>query len=224
MRITVPATWTATPQQMERVIGAVLPHTSPAHELPMLNSVRLELDGDRLLTVASDRYSLAVCRASLKEWDKEAKPVKDTTASVRVDDVKRLLAFLRPQRKFAATWKLTAATLTVSFAGGPSLTVRTADGENFPEWRAIFVDTAARKPEPGARMGFTPRVVEHFHRSAKVLGEPTETWHFVSPLKPVIVRVGEDFLGLLMPCSLPDAAPALDLAAFGIETAKAGAA
>lgn len=218
------ATWTATPAQVERVIAAVLPHASAATDLPLLNAVRLELDGKRLLAVAADRYSLAVCRADLTEWDKDAKPVKATAAHVRVGDVERLLAFLRPQRKFAATWKLTASHLTVSFAGGSSLTVPTSDSENFPQWRALVTPLFDREPEPGARMGFTPRVVEHFHQSAKALGELHETWQFISPLKPVIVRIGDDFLGLLMPCRLPDDAPALDPASFGIETAKEAAA
>ena len=202
------------------MLAAVLPHTSTANDLPVLNAVRLELDGDRLLAVASDRYSLAICRASLKQWDENAKPVKGTTAHIRVADVKRLLAFLRPQRKMVATWKLTASQLTVSFAGGSSISVPTSDGENFPQWRALVGPLFDREPEPGARMGFTPRVVEHFHQSAKAVGGLHETWQFISPLKPVIVRIGDDFLGLLMPCRLPDDAPALDPAAFGIETAK----
>lgn len=216
----MPATWTATPQQVERVIAAVLPHASAASDLPMLNSVRLELDGRRFLALATDRYSLAVCRADLTEWNSEARPVKETAASVRVDDIKRLLAFLRPQRG-AATWKLTAVTLTVAIAGGPSLTVRTADDTHFPKWRSIFDQTAAREPEPGPQMGFTPRVVDHFHRSAKALGELSMRWQFVSPLKPVIVSIGEEFVGLLMPARIPDEAPAPDLPAFGIEAAKA---
>lgn len=213
-------TWTATPAQVERVVAAVLPHASAATDLPLFNAVRLELDGDRLLAVASDRYSLVVCRASLKQWDENAKPVKGATAHIRVADVKRLLAFLRPQRRMVATWKLTASHLTVSFAGGSSLTVPTSDSENFPQWRALVTPLFDREPEPGARMGFTPRVVEHFHQSAKALGELHETWQFISPLKPVIVRIGDDFLGLLMPCRLDPDAHVSDLAAFGIATAK----
>lgn len=203
------------------MIAAVLPHASEDPYLPTINCVRLELDGDRFLAAATDRYSLAVCRASLEGWEEDAPPVEALTASLRTDDVKRLFAFLRPQRRDVAHWTLTDESLTVAVNSGPTLTVRTVEAENFPNWRAILGEVTGRESEPGTQMGFTPRIVDHFHKSAKVLGEVGMTWGFVSPLKPVVVRIGADFVGLLMPCRVSDSLPELDLAAFGIESPKA---
>lgn len=215
-------TWKATPAAVSRVINAVLAHASTNTDLPVINAVRLELDGDRLLAVATDRYTIAICRASLTDWDDKAKKVKPQAGSLRSADVKRVLDFLKPHRKDVATWKLTDTSLTVTVSGA-SLTVPTAD-ENFPNWRIVLGSVLDHAPEPGQQMGFTPRIVSHFQRSADALGELAMTWQFVSLLKPVIVRIGDEFLGLLMPCRLPDDAPALDPAAFGIATTKAVAA
>jgi hypothetical protein len=216
------ATWNATPADVERVIGAALCHASADSTLPVINVVRLELLGDRLLAIGTDRYSLAVVRASLKDWDSEAKRIRlPQTGSISVADVKRLFAFLRPQRTKSARWTLKKDELTVLAGDGSEITVPTADAEHFPDWRVIARGVLGREPDPGAQMAFTPRVVDHFHRSAKVLGEQRMSWQFVSHLKPVVVRIGTDFLGMLMPCRISDDMPALDAGAFGIETPKA---
>ena len=215
------AAWTATPQQVERVIAAVLPHASEDRYLPVINGVRVELDGDQFLAVATDRFSLAACRAPLTGWNEEAEAVDTTAVNLRLDDVKRLFAFLRPQRKDVATWVLTDETLTVRLADDTALTIRTVQAEGFPDWRKLVAQIAAREPEPAARMAFTPRIVDHFHRSAKALGEIGETWHFTSGLKPVIVQIGADFFGILMPCRIADSTPQLDLGSFGVEVPKA---
>lgn len=211
------ATWNATPQDVERVIAAVLPHASEDRYLPVINNVRVELDGDQFLAVATDRYSVGICRARLTDWMEDAEPVEKIVANLRLDDVKRLFAFLRPQRKDTATWHLTGETLTVRFGDATGLTLRTVDAEGFPNWRAIVGPLLEREPEPGTQMGFTPRIVDHFQKTAKVLGDLQMAWRFVGPLKPVIIQIGEDFLGFLMPCRIPDEALQLDLGAFGFE-------
>jgi len=209
-------TWTATPLQVERVIAAVLPHASGDTTLPTLNSIRIELDGHRFLAMATDRYSLGVCRADLKTWDEKAKRAKPVTAQLPPSDLKRLFTFLRPTRTVPADWTLTADALTV-VADGNSLTIHAAEGENYPKWRSLFDSVVKTDAAPGTDMAFTPRVVDHFHKSAKALGHVSMRWRFTTPLKPVIVEIGEDFVGMLMPCRISSDAPVLDLAVFGIE-------
>jgi hypothetical protein len=219
----MPITWIATPQDVERPIAAVLPHASTDKYLPAINNVRIELDGERFLAVATDRYSLGICRASLTDWMEDAQPVESTAAHLLLDDVKRLFAFLRPQRKDVATWELGNGTLTVTLGDGTSLTIRTAEADNFPKWRGLFGQLTERTPEPAEHMAFTPLVIDHFQKTAQVLGGVSVNWQFVSQLKPVIVRIGADFLGILMPCRPADT-PQLSLDAFGIESPKAVAA
>lgn len=215
------ATWTASPQQVERAIGAVLPHASGDQYFPVINNVRLEIEDDRFIALATDRFTMGICRASLSDWTEDAAPVEKVAASLRLDDVKRLFAFLRSQRKDVATWTLTDETLTVRLGDETALTIRTLQAEGFPNWRKLVAGVSERENEPGAQMAFAPHLVDHFQKSAKALGEISFTWQFTSPLKPVIVQIGQDFLGILMPQRIPSDALALDLGAFGIETTKA---
>lgn len=217
------STFTATPQQVERVIAAVFPHAADDRHLPMITCVNLELDGDRFVAVATDRYTMGACWASLTDWSKDAEPVEPISVRIFAADLKRLFAFLRVHRKIAATWELTDTGLTVT-TGSESLTVRTVDVE-FPRWRKILADLSA-KPQtaPIPAMRFGGPMVEHFTQSAKVLGEHGMTWHLGGAHTDApIVQIGENFVGLLMPQRIPEEL-ALDLSPLGIETTPAVAA
>lgn len=210
------ATWTATSQQVERVVAAVLPHASNDRYVPVINCVQLELTGHRFLAVATDRYSLGICRADLSDWHEDAEKVQKTVARLRPDDLKRLFAFLRPRRTDPATWTLSSGSLHVSIDEGDSITVRTVESGDFPAWRSIIEHHTSKAAEPGAPQGFTARIVEHFNATAKALGDDQMAWHFAGPLQPALIRVGPDFLGMIMPRRITDD-PELELGQFGIE-------
>ncbi len=215
-------TFTATPQQVERVIAAVFPHAADDRHIPMLTCINLELDGDRFVAVATDRYTLGVCWASLTDWATDAEPSEPISVRIFAADLRRLFAFLRVHRKIPANWELTGG-LTVT-TGSESLTVRTVDVE-FPRWRKILGDLSAKhadKPIPAMRFG-TP-MVEAFAQSAKVLNEPGMTWHLGGEHTDApVIQIGDSFIGLLMPQRIPELLT-LDLSAIGIEAPKAVAA
>lgn len=211
------ATFTATPQQVQRVVAAVLPHASTDRYLPSINCVQLELDGHRFLAVATDRYSLGICRGDLSEWDDDAEKVENTITRLRPDDLKRLFAFLRPRRSDVATWRLSTDTLRVSIADGDSLTLRTVQEIDFVNWRSVIETHVRQASEPGAPMGFTASVVDNFNATAKALGEYRMSWHFAGPLQPAMIRIGETFLGMIMPRRMTED-PELELGHFGIES------
>lgn len=215
------ATWTATPQQVEEVIAAVLPHAADDRHLPMITCINLELDGNRLLAAATDRYTLGVCWADLGDWQKDADPVEPISVRIFARDLQRLFAFLRVHRKETANWTLTADKLTVSVDdGSESTSVRTVDVE-FPRWRKILTELMAKRTtDVIPSMRFNPAMVDHFTQTAKVLKEPAMTWHLGGAhTAPPIVQIGERFIGLLMPQRV-DEAPQLDLTVIGIETPK----
>lgn len=211
--------WTATPQQVERVIAAVLPHTESDGYHPVLTCVRIELVDGRFIAVATDRFTLAAAWADLSSWEEDAAGHEAAAACLYATDLRRLFAFLKPHKKSPVGWTLSDKGLTAAI-GEESLTLRTVDLD-FVNWRPILAKIAAR--EDGSTgtpvMRFTPRLINSFLQSAKALGEEFGQmhWHFgAGHLDAPLIRIGDNFIGLLMPQRLPDEVPQLDLSALGL--------
>lgn len=211
------ATWKAKPQDVERLLGSVLPHASNDEYLPMITVVSLEVEADRIIAAATDRYTLGIGWELFSTWDREAEAQEPVKACIYAADIRRLIAFLKAHRKSVATWELSESGLTVS-QGGESLTVKTVD-VNFVKWRPLFGSRLAASATGVPVMRFSPTMVDHFLQSAKVLGESfgSMTWHFGSlPTDAPFVKIGDRFIGLLMPQRIEESLPALDLSVIGI--------
>lgn len=220
-------TWTAAPQDVERLIGAVLPHTSTDDYIPVITCVRLEVTSDRLIAVGTDRYTLGVAWGNLADWNEDNPTHQDAAACIFANDLRRLFAFLKPHKKKAASWTLTDKGLTVAI-GEESLTVRTVDVD-FVKWRPLIgrLSEESNSSTGTPVMRFTPQMVSHFIQSAKAMGEGFGQmhWHFgQSSTSAPLIRIGDNFIGLLMPQRLDGDRPQLDLSAIGIESPKAVAA
>jgi hypothetical protein len=220
-------TWTATPQEVERVVAAVLPHTAADSYYPTITCVRVEIVNEQFIAVATDRYTMGVAWAKLTDWEEDAPTHQDATASIFADDFRRLFAFLRPRKRDTAIWTLTEKGLTAAI-GEESLTVRTAEVD-YVKWRPILQriasDTSDSIGVPVMR--FTPAKIDSFLRSAKALGEGNGRiwWHYgPKSTDAPLIRIGDNFVGLLMPQRIDDERPALDLSAIGIESPKSVAA
>jgi len=212
------ATWTATPQDVERLIAAVLPHTSSDDYTPACTSVRLEIDGDRFVAVATDRYTMAAAWSKLTAWEEDAPTHQTAEACIYAADFRRLFAFLRPQKKDAAVWSLTDKSLTVA-TGEQSLTIKTVE-VSFPNWRKVLGELTDKVSASTGTpvMRFTPSKIENFLKSAKALGQDFGSiiWNFGGAHTDApVIRIGENFVGLLMPQRY-DEMPALDLTPLGI--------
>lgn len=219
------ATWTATPRQVEDVLGPVLPHAGGDRHLPMICCLNVEVVDGRLVAAATNRYTLGVAWAELVDWDENAATGQTMSARVYADDLRRMLSFLRPYRSDAASWTLTDTGLSVVTGGGEQLTIRTVDVE-FPRWRKIIGERAAQESAAMPAYGIDPRWVALFGQSAKAIGghEPM-SWSFGSTaVSATLITIGERFLGLLMPVRLPDDRPQIDLSTLGIDVPKAVAA
>lgn len=216
-----PASWTATPLQVERVIAAVLPHSSRDRHIPVVCTVNLEIESSRFLAVACDRYTLGICWAQFEDWGNDDEPPGTLSARVYGDDLRRLFAFLKPRRKERATWTLSADELRVDI-DGESASVRTVD-VNFFDWRDLLSKRVAQPPSAIPRFGFNPDMLDHFTQTAKIIGGNKPTiWSFGDqPTSPPLVQIGDTFLGLLMPVRVPDDEPELDLGVIGIDVPKA---
>lgn len=217
-------TWTATPQQVEEVLAPVLPHAAGDRHLPMICCLNLEVADGRFLAVATNRYTMGIAWASLADWAEEVTESAPFSARVYANDLQRLLGFLRPHRTTRATWTLTNNILSVTSDSGEQLAIRTVDVE-FVNWRKFLGERAAKEPANIEALAYNPAMADLFSRSHKAIGnnEPI-VWHLgqVGTDAP-IVRIGDNFIGLLMPVRLPEQT-ALDLSPLGIKSSKAVAA
>lgn len=133
---------------LHRILAHAAPFTAPAHELPVLRTVRLFADGKDLAAEATDRFT--ACRSRV-----EAEEVSDGfSVLVANDDVKRLLALTKsagrtaqPQRPVALDLVDGALTVTDDW-GGASLACRAVDAE-YPRLGSII--DKARDDQPGQR-------------------------------------------------------------------------
>jgi len=107
--------------------------------LPALTGIRMEIEGDRLLLAATDRYRLAVGEVT---WQPEGPAVSATAlipARTLAETARAMAGAEHVEIAFSA--REGAVESLVGFAGdGRRTTTRLIDGE-FPKYKALFPDT-----------------------------------------------------------------------------------
>lgn len=168
--------------------------------LPFLEAVRLEFGDGQLVAAATDRMAVGVSRVEY---------VGDSFAvvvSAREAKALAKMAKTATRRGQASRWVEIVAEgrdVAFRFSTGESLTVRALDAE-LPDWRKL-IPRDAHLMGGIAGMGYHPSLVAKF---AKVRpdeqGPGTSMVLFASVTSsgkpgPTVVRVGENFVGVLMP-------------------------
>jgi DNA polymerase III sliding clamp (beta) subunit (PCNA family) len=211
-----------TAHDLHRVLATSKLFTGTDDTLPMLRCVRLEFTSGRVIGVATDRFTLGVITAEYVE--PEANDATPEVFDVMVDhnDVDTLIKLAKTPVK-SSVWRTVDVTVTerderpnsghygnpvtieFRFNSGETVAVRAADYE-FPKYRQLIpsaVSDATDLRGTDYTTGFNPGYLAKF---AKVLsadgkaGRMAVTTH--SPSKPTAVRIGDDFIGLIMPVRL----------------------
>lgn len=174
---------------------------SPSMRLPMLEAVRLEFIDGQLLAAATDRFVLGVSRV---DYSGSA-----ATVCLSGVDAKALVKMARTLKRDERSRKVVVelldggARVVFGFSTGESMTVETLNVE-FPKWRHLIpADDSGMGGVTG--MGYDPELVARFGKvrpdehgaGARMVVFPT----VLSGGRPgpTVVRVGQDFVGLLMP-------------------------
>lgn len=188
---------------------ALLFTTAPSERLPMLEAVRMEFGAGQLLAVATDRFTVGASRvdydgetfammlagADAKSLVKMAKTAK---RDERIRDVYVNVTEDRARRRLVVTFR---------FSTGEAMTVRSADVE-LPRWRHIIASDESRM---GSVVGSCVNPA-HLAKFAKVrpdqAGPGARLLLFPTVNKeggpgPTTVRVGDDFIGAIMPVRPP---------------------
>lgn len=183
------------------VADALLFAAPPSMMLPQLEAVRLEFTDGQLVAAATDRFALGVSRV---DYHGPA-----ATLCVAGSDAKALVKMARTLKRDEKSREVTVerldggAQVMFRFSTGESMTVRGLDVE-FPKWRHLIAVDDSRMGEV-VGMGYSPTLVARFGKvrpdehgpGARMVMFPTVQQS--GRPGPTVVRVGEDFIGLLMP-------------------------
>jgi hypothetical protein len=190
-------------QDARRLSDAVL-FTSPASaRLPFLEVIRLEFGGGQLVASATDRFVLGVSRV---EYTGAAFDMMLSSS-----DAKTLIRFAKTAKRDEAVREVTIEVAgvdalpqaTFRFSTGESMTVR---GQDYTpvKWRQLMPADSARMGGI-VGMGYTPALLAKFTKvrvdeagaGAKMVVCPSVTSD--GRPGPTAIRIGENFVGLLMP-------------------------
>lgn len=199
-----------------RIMSDAMQFASPAIGVPAIESVRIESSPNdaetvNLIGVATDRFVLGVSRV-VGNGDSGIGFTLSTT------DVKNVLKIAKTVRR-DESWRLVTiettdaetmpdrGRITFTFTSGETITVNAIDAD-FPKWRQLLAPDTDAMARPAVGLGVDPLKLAQFARVAAAKGSPMQLFPGIAEdgrLKPVHVRIGDDFYGLVMPVRAPGA-------------------
>lgn len=204
------ATFTLLSHEVFLLFKTAMEFTAGA-DAPNLQIVRMEVRGDQLLAVSTDRYALCVTRTTIPEVEGESH--RDVEFNVSAADVKAALPLLKVAKRDEKT-----VTVTVTIEDQMVRLRRSDDVSSsmhrselsFPRWRSLVSDATSGRDRVGEDMGYTGRFsasrlakfVKIRRRDDRILIEPNR----LASNRPLAIRVGTHSLGILMPMRGPDGA------------------
>lgn len=179
--------------------------------IPSLIRVQLEFSDGRVLAKATNRYQLGIARA---DYTGEAFTLGLPTPAV--DMVLKLAKTAKRDsgwRMAELDYSVETTTLTVTFTDGQSVAVQTVPAEDvelFPNITRLIPAQHALTERGGEQCSIASLDAAQFAKFAKVSGDAALRLGWTSPAvtryinRPIVVRKGEDFIGLQMPTRIDD--------------------
>lgn len=190
--------------ELHRLLTPVLPMASRDDGLPVLCAVLVEVDDGQVFAWATDRFNLGLSRLPVEGDEVQVDPA--FRALIPVDDVKHLLSLFRVRRGHAdAAVRLTVESdnqLRVESAAGlfefasVSVAYRLLSGA-YPNTRSLLVKELS---EPRAETSPDWFICNpDFLAKFKAAGDTVAVDLPARVGRPAVIRVGDRFVGLLMP-------------------------
>jgi hypothetical protein len=173
--------------KLQRMISQTLPHVSPDDTVPPINGIRFECDGVHIHALATDRYTFAVARAKVRE--------ETDTWSVTISE--QTLGWLVPwleNHEGDTILDLSADTDGLTITDDEGKLTFPAKNHTFPKWQGLFRDALTDAATSGDMVSLDTQMLARWKHADTHL----RTWQ-THPEKPLLL-VGEDFIGLQMPC------------------------
>jgi hypothetical protein len=204
------------------ILADVIPLASTDTEMPSINAVRVEWDGQQLHALATDRI-----RMGISSWDPDDAPEVDAQDDMftdfgGADDPWAVNVALDDARHLVKTYKLPVkqgnTPITVEIVVGDMKVIRSretghsaitvkVDGQSepFPDLRELLSMKDALVPVMG--LAFGARLLADF---GKVRPRGPLELEFTGAASLAHVRIGERFVGAIMPTRLGDARESVD--------------
>ncbi len=199
---------TLTAKALFTVLADALLFTSPpSARLPFLEAVRLEFGGGQLVAAATDRFALGVSRVDYTG--------EGFAMMLAGDDAKTLVKIAKTAKRDEGLREVTVEVadadvlpeVTFRFSTGESMRVRGVD-VTFPKWRQLVPADASRMGgivgmgyDPARLLKFTKVRPDEAGAGARMVVFPSVTSD--GRPGPTAIRVGEHFVGALMPVRPP---------------------
>ena len=188
---------------LHTVMSDALAFASTDATIPSLNGLRLETvrRGETLdlIAVATDRFTLGVSRA---DGSGDILPGFNLAASdaKNVVRIAKTVARMQDVRTVDIETDDHTQNVVFVFSSGESVTVRKSDHE-FPRWRQLFPADDAGMADDVSGIGYTPEYLAKFAKVAASKRNPMR--FFPRAMKPGVVMIGDDFMGIIMPVKIP---------------------
>ncbi|WP_436759387.1 DNA translocase FtsK [Streptosporangium sp. V21-05] len=206
-------------KDLHDLITPVLPHAGTDPEVPELGVVLLEVRGDVLYAVATDRYTMAAARHPLDE------DADDAAVAIGRDDIAAMLKLFKHSKKDNP--QLQVVIDKVSVPASPrgdtvqslGLTVTAEDGTRLVlhgrghgplrTWRRLLRPVVERNLAPAAPLlALTPTYLSRWAK-ATAPGEVLTVHVGPEPTDPILIQVEHRVIGVLMPVGHLDAGEAV---------------
>lgn len=195
---------TLTVSALHALVDPVIPHAAGVGDVSILASVFLRVEGRTALAMASDRY-----RAGMQRVELDEQPVGGAfEAAVPTATLKEIFRAFRGGRDVdpLLTLSATPALLTVAATGGLGGLAEArvtynlpVPPDQYPQIDRLFRKAlTARTEEAPIGAAFNPAFLASF-RTGQPRGAVLRITSAGDGNRPWIVRVGDDFLGLLIP-------------------------
>jgi hypothetical protein len=192
-------------KEARRALTAVAPHASPDGEVTRFHRVVFEVRGEELTVSATNGYTVG--HAVLSILDNEDSEIG--RFDMLPSEVKSVLALFVPGKDEQSTLRFDVdAETTISDVGGlfegTALTLpRLPADDAFPLVSAVIGSAVHTKPERTSRLVVDAKLLALFGKAAQAYTAPLHVYP-AGDARLVVVAVGSDFVGLLMPIRLAD--------------------
>lgn len=205
---------TITNRQLHELVKPVVPMASTDYCLPILNGVRLVVQGDQLVAAATDRFRLGIKRVKPETIEGD-----EFAVTVQLNDLMKMLALFRPGRRSVVkqprlTLTVDDDTLVAEAIPGTSaeelhdlptikIGCKLVDGE-YPSGVFTVAATALAQTSTQAEPEFACNAVflGAFQAAIDWSEDPRGALLMrlgADPSKPAVFQAGDDFIGVLMP-------------------------